>query len=181
MIRRSTLLRYARSLAEVAFSDGVAPQVVAAYAQLGAIAAGVPDFLPILKNPVIPARNKLEILASLGKTFGWHPYFNDYLKVLAANHRLAHVLDIHPLFEEEVDRLDQVVKARAWTARPLPSEAAARLSDALGRALSRRVQVSSAVDESLIGGLRVEVAGVVYDGSVKRQVERLAERLAGKS
>lgn len=181
MIRRSTLLRYARSLAEVAYADGVGPQVIAAYAQLGAITAEVPDFLPILKNPVIPARNKLEILASLGKTLGWPPYFNDYLKVLGANHRLAHVMDIHPLFEEEVDRLDRVVEARAWTARPLAPEAASRLSDALGRVLSRRVRVSASVDASLIGGLRVEVAGIVYDGSVKRQVERLAERLAGKS
>ncbi|MBP7865426.1 MAG: ATP synthase F1 subunit delta [Acidobacteria bacterium] len=181
MIRRSTLLRYARSLAEVAFADGAAPQVTAAYAQLGAIAAEVPDFLPILKNPVIPSRNKLEILAALGKAFGWHPYFNDYLKVLAANHRLAHVMDIHPLFGEEMDRLDRVVKARAWTARPLAPEAVARLSETLGRVLSRRVQVSAAVDASLIGGLRVEVAGTVYDGSVKRQVERLAERLAGTS
>jgi len=33
------------------------------------------------------------------------------------------------------------------------------------------------VDESLIGGLRVEIEGRVYDGTVKGQLARIREKL----
>jgi F-type H+-transporting ATPase subunit delta len=40
--------------------------------------------------------------------------------------------------------------------------------------------MSFAIDESLIGGLVTRIGSTVYDGSVKAQLERLEESLAGK-
>jgi len=39
--------------------------------------------------------------------------------------------------------------------------------------------METVVDPALIGGLRIQVGGTVYDGSVRNQLDRLKRRLAG--
>ena len=177
MIRKSTLLRYARSLAEVAVEAGLADRIEANFAQLDQILKASPELVAVLKNPVISPRNKTDVLGALGAKAGWHKYFCDFLRVLAENHRLPYLLELYPLFQDELDRLRGIVTAKAWTAQPLSPGGAERLAAALGSLSGKNVKIVSELDPALIGGIRVEMEGTVYDGTVRRQLERLVEHL----
>jgi F-type H+-transporting ATPase subunit delta len=54
----------------------------------------------------------------------------------------------------------------------------ARLTQALERTAGRPVEVRVQIDPSLLGGMAVEIGDTVIDGSVRRRLDQLRERLA---
>jgi len=64
-----------------------------------------------------------------------------------------------------------------YSAYPLPDGTKARIEEALGERLNKKVELRSEEDKELIGGLKVIVGGMRIDGSVKRQLELLNESM----
>ena len=73
--------------------------------------------------------------------------------------------------------------ARRWkllTTAPSVREARDRargLEGALASLTGRSVSMTTRVDESIIGGVVARIGSVVYDGSVRRQLEKIRETL----
>jgi F-type H+-transporting ATPase subunit delta len=177
LIRKSILMKYARSLAEVAMETGTITELVAGYQELLAATTQAPDLTVVLKSPALPLPVKSSLLGELGRRLGWHRYFVDFLRLLVENHRVAYFAEIQELFETELERLRGVVKAVAYTAQPMPDARRQELAVALRAALGREVQLEAQVNPQLIGGLMVRVADTVYDGSVRCQLDRIWTRL----
>ena len=69
------------------------------------------------------------------------------------------------------------MRATVTSAAPLPKEIESNLSDKLSRmAGGRKVELESKVDPKLLAGLIAEVDGVVYDGSLRTQLQALRDR-----
>jgi F-type H+-transporting ATPase subunit delta len=111
----------------------------------------------------------------------FHPFLKDFLQLLVEHHRMAGLPVIFELFLQEMSRLRGEVKAAITTARPLEGSRRRQLDGDLSRVLGRRVELTARVDPDLIGGIRLEVEGRIYDGSVRRQLERLKEELAASA
>lgn len=73
---------------------------------------------------------------------------------------------------------DRIV-ATVHTAAPLSDAQQARLADVLSRRYGRRVALNVVTDTSVVGGLRVQVADDVIDGSIAARLADLRHRLAG--
>ncbi|MBW1637735.1 F0F1 ATP synthase subunit delta [Microbacterium resistens] len=73
---------------------------------------------------------------------------------------------------------DRIV-ATVHTAAPLSDAQSARLADVLSRRYGRRVALNVVLDPSVVGGLRVQVADDVIDGSISARLADLRHRLAG--
>jgi len=71
------------------------------------------------------------------------------------------------------------VRALVTTAAPLEPERAAALQGALAGVTGRTVLMETTTSPGLIGGVVARIGSTVYDGSVKRQLEKIRERLAG--
>ncbi|MGO3886479.1 MAG: F0F1 ATP synthase subunit delta [Mycetocola sp.] len=65
------------------------------------------------------------------------------------------------------------------TASPLTAEQNERLARELGANYGKDVDLDVVVDPSLLGGLRVQIAGDVIDGSVSTRISELRQKLAG--
>ena len=178
MIRKAVLMRYARSLAEVALEAGVEPKVAADFAGLLSLAGAVPDYMAIMRNPVVPLSVKDSIVKGMAQRFGFHPFFGEFLRLLVKHHRMPYLTDIHDLYRQEVDRLKGVARPRVVTSRRLDPAHQDRLLASLKQVLCQEVVLDLREDPELIGGLRLEVAGMIFDGSVRHQLERLREGLA---
>ncbi|MGO2658820.1 F0F1 ATP synthase subunit delta [Mycetocola reblochoni] len=76
---------------------------------------------------------------------------------------------------DQAGRLVAEVRAAA----PLDDDQSARLAAELGTSYGRAVDLDVVVDPSLLGGLRVEIAGDVIDGSVSTRISELRQKLAG--
>ena len=64
-------------------------------------------------------------------------------------------------------------------ARPLSDESRRRINDVFERQTGKRVVADASVNPGLLGGVVVEIAGRVYDGSLRTRLERLERSLAG--
>jgi F-type H+-transporting ATPase subunit delta len=78
-----------------------------------------------------------------------------------------------------VDERAGVVNAQVTSARPLAEGIEALLSERLAQMTGKKIRLSFETDESLLGGIVTRIGSTVYDGSVRNQLRRLGEELAG--
>lgn len=96
------------------------------------------------------------------------------MHLLMENHRISLLPAISALFEELKATHTGTLEATITTAFPL---AEAEVNDLVARLMSkfkRQVQPTVAVDPELIGGVRIEVGDVVFDASVRGQLQKMA-------
>jgi F-type H+-transporting ATPase subunit delta len=69
--------------------------------------------------------------------------------------------------------------ATVTTAAPLTDAQAQRLSTALSRTYGGQVTINPVVDPSVVGGVRVQIADDVIDGSIASRLADVRQKLAG--
>jgi F-type H+-transporting ATPase subunit delta len=82
------------------------------------------------------------------------------------------------VFGEERERAQGIVSGTLTTAAPIGDDLASRAADALTRLSGRRVQLRLRLDPEILGGAVAQVGSMVYDGSVRTQLDRLRQRIA---
>lgn len=69
--------------------------------------------------------------------------------------------------------------ATVHTAAALTDAQRARLSDSLSRRYDGQVSLNVVIDPAVVGGLRVQIADDVIDGSISARLADLRQKLAG--
>jgi F-type H+-transporting ATPase subunit delta len=169
--------RYARALAGVARGEG---RLEAILEELERAAAWLGDreLADALTSPVLANDARKALLAQVTSSLGLSGLVKNFLGVLSENHRLdlftAIVRAYRGIVDDDLGRVRGLVR----TPTPIASEAQAELSKALQAALGKQVILNVEIEPALLGGLTVEIAGRVYDGSVRTQLQHLARDLA---
>jgi len=70
-----------------------------------------------------------------------------------------------------------IVQAEMTSAVPLPADTVQAIERAVAERTGRTVSMTAGVDESLLGGVVTRIGSVVYDGSVRRQLEKMKDAL----
>lgn len=138
-----------------------------------------PGLRALVASPVAGAQKAHEVLELLAAEFGevTEPV-RRFVQVLASNKRLALLGEISEQFEALKAEAEKTLDIEVTSAVEMTSDEIDRLSTALEARFEREIEVSTAVDESLIGGAIVRAGDTVVDGSVRGKLEKLAESLA---
>ena len=134
-----------------------------------------PSVQSVLGNPSLDAQSLVSVLVPPGEV---DPLFLQFLSVLAENRRLEQLPEIVSLFDGLRAEDEHVVKAIITSANPLQDAELATIRAALCKRFGRDVEVSTAVDASLIGGAVIDAGDVVIDGSLRTKLARLGAALA---
>lgn len=94
---------------------------------------------------------------------------------------VASLGDIVARFGEIAEAERGIVAADITTAIPLNEALRASLTEKLAAALGRPVTLRERVDESILGGIRISVAGRVLDGSLSSQLDAMRSVLSNAS
>ena len=181
MTARMSALRYARAVLDVALAEAdpaVVEQELAAAAELFKGHAGL---WKVMTNPAVPAPKKRAIVNSLLPQLGVTPVVQKTLQMLASRDRIALLPEIVDAYSSGLMDHQKVVRASVTSAVPLPGDRAKALERELVGITGRKVVMSAAVDPAMIGGLVTRIGSTVWDGSVKRQLEKIREKLAAGS
>jgi F-type H+-transporting ATPase subunit delta len=170
-----TLARpYARAVFKMAREQQRLPQ----WSKLlgwSAHAVSEPAVQAMLGSPEISATALAELVVPPGDV---DPLFQQFLSVLADNRRLGVLPEISGLFDAMRAEDERIVRATITSATPLGDEELAKLRASLVKRFGREVEVSTAVDPSLIGGAVIDAGDVVIDGSLRNKLDRLGAALA---
>jgi F-type H+-transporting ATPase subunit delta len=171
--------RYARALLGLARESGA---VAAAGEELARATATIADpaLAAVVLNPGIAAAARRAIVGRVVEHLGLSPMVGNLVRLLADRDRLSLLPDLARAYEAFVDRELGRARVSIRSAGSLTDAQHAEL-EALARRLtgSQQVVVSVTVDPELIGGVMLDAGGTVYDGTVKTQLARLADRMAG--
>lgn len=100
------------------------------------------------------------------------------IRLLAENDRLALIPDIFVIYEGLRADAQGEIEATVTSAFELDDEQRAKIAEALGRRLRRKVRIVSEVDRDLIGGAIIRAGDLVIDGSLRGRVEKMGRAVA---
>ena len=101
----------------------------------------------------------------------------NFVRVLAENHRLLLVPEIASYYELLRSAVENTVDVEVVSAVPLDAAQAEKLTQALCTRLNRQVRIRTSVDAALLGGAVLRAGDLVIDGSLKGRLQRLATEL----
>jgi F-type H+-transporting ATPase subunit delta len=105
------------------------------------------------------------------------PGMQNFVRVLAENHRLLLLPEIAAHYEELRSDVENTIDVEVVSAVALNSAQAEKLSQALSARLKRKIRMQNSVDATLLGGAVVRAGDLVIDGSLKGRLQRLATEL----
>jgi F-type H+-transporting ATPase subunit delta len=174
---RSSATRYARALLDVSRKEGD-PQAIGL--ELDAFVSLVENNAALhraLVNPAVPVTRKSALLRELLSRVEMSPILAKLLALLAGRDRLVLLPDLRDEYRRRLMDYMNVVQAEVTSAVPLPAAAVQAIERAIAERTGRTVAMTARVDASLIGGVVTRIGSVVYDGSVKRQLEKMKDAL----
>jgi F-type H+-transporting ATPase subunit delta len=182
MTSRAAGTRYARALFDVASKEGDVQEAGRELTTFNELVLGHEALAKIFANPAVPAPRKKAVVEQLiARGAVSSPIVGKLLLLLAERDRLVLLPDIAAAYEIRLMDHAKVVRAEIVTAVDLPADRVAALQQGLAQATGRRVQLTSRIDPSIIGGAIAKVGSTVYDGSVTRQLQKMKETLTAEA
>ncbi len=165
---------YAEALYSLAAESGQTEGWLQALEQVTAAIAAEPAYGDLLACPSIPRKERDTLLS---EAFGslLPATALSFVQLLCAKGHSALLADsvaqFRTLYEDAIRRHTAYVVS----AVPLSDDQQRRLQEKLETISGGTVQLSCTVDESLLGGVRVELDGKVLDGSLKNRLHDVKE------
>ena len=135
------------------------------------------NFAGFLKNRSIERDAQLNVMRSLSKKMKLDSLTTNYLGTIIENGRLVILPEILDASAQAVADQQGEVQATVTSARALTDKQVADLKKALKTATGQDIDVTLKHDESLIGGLKIQVGSLLIDQTVKTRLERLERAL----
>ena len=169
--------RYAKALVNLAARDG---QIETIFEQLGRLQqafACEPRLLPLLSSPTLAADKKAGLLAGLSSYLQLNKTLSNLLGLLQQRQRLEYFDALVEAYREQADARLGIVRALVQSAQPLDAGQRQAISAQLEKRYAKQAALEVAVDPELLGGVRIEVAGQVLDGTLRSGLRRMARYL----
>jgi len=167
--------RYATALYQVSVDDAA---VEAIEGELAAVAVGTSRDLDVsrfLSHPLVPKETKSEFLATAFPEASER--MRSFLELLTHNRRETYLDLIYDEFVDIRTAAEGMIQVRVTTAHALSEDDTERLSVRLETALGCPVRLEKHIDETMLGGARIEAAGQVLDGTIRARLGELRQQL----
>jgi F-type H+-transporting ATPase subunit delta len=173
----SVAVPYAKAAFEYACQKNQLAEWSAALKAL-ADAASDPTFYALLKNPKVSSVALGDLIIEATKGY-FGPEMNNFVCLLAQNHRLIVLPTIFQVFENYRAAYEKMLQINVTSAYPLSKMQEDKLAVALKIRLQRDVKIQFDHNAALLGGavIRVSDLDLVIDRSVKNMLARLANDL----
>ncbi|MEP7360001.1 MAG: F0F1 ATP synthase subunit delta [Chloroflexota bacterium] len=174
--RTSTARRYAEAAFELAERDGTVDTWLG---QLSTVAQAVADpaLTRRLEDPHVALEKRTAVMhGMLGAEM--LPQLGNLLSLALRRRRLETMPQVATEFRRLYNKRAGIVVATATSALELDSTERAALQAQLEKMTGAKVELQTAVDPTILGGIQVRIGDTLYDGSVRGRLERLRAKLA---
>ena len=168
--------RYAKSLIDLATELNQVDVICADMKFIQRICKSNPDFVAVLRSPIIKPGTKEKIIESI-TTERVNLTTSSFIKLLVRKGRETNLPEIANAYVEQFNKLRNIHQLKITTAVPI--------SDVLKDSIVSKVQTSTAlknieietaVNEELIGGFVLEIEGTLIDASILRDLKDIKKQ-----
>src|SRR5580704_17456423 len=165
---------YARAVADVVFDQRLDPAKTLLEAQSVAQLADTSlELREVWEAPSIPSEQKRALLDAIVAREVFSRPVRNFVAVLIDHRRIKFLDVIVKEFEKELNRRMGFVEAEIISSRELGEPERSVLEAQVAKLTGLKVRARYAQDDSILGGAIVKVGSMIYDGSVKGQLERI--------
>jgi F-type H+-transporting ATPase subunit delta len=176
MVRDAVAARYAEALFGASKAKRALDETLEQLTRLHQLLESHPDLKEFLYNPDVEPGEKLSVLAK-ARSGGWSDLVQAFLKMALAMGRAESLPGIAESFRDLVVREQGRLRVVVRSAHPLSDAELSRLRKRFETGEGRVVQLDTVIDPELLGGIQVQLDHRLVDGSVRRALEELRERL----
>ncbi|MCP3105173.1 ATP synthase F1 subunit delta [Myxococcus sp. K15C18031901] len=178
MVNVSIARRYARALLDVSSEGGRVDAIAEQLSSIAEIFAKNAELADVLENPAYTRGQRASVVDGVMKLIpDLEPALANTLRLLVDRNRQGYIGDIARVFRDMADARAGRVRGNVTTAAALPADVLAQLQDTLQKLTQRNVVLQTHVDPSLLGGVSAQVGSILYDGSLRTQLEQLRREL----
>jgi F-type H+-transporting ATPase subunit delta len=177
MSLRTSATRYAKALLEVAIQESDPERIANDLSAVAAAMAESAELRRALTSPGVPQEVRGNIVAAVAAKIGAPPPLAKILTMLSTRGRLDLVPLMAEVYRERLLAHGNVVRATVTSAAPLSPDNVKGLEVSLGGLTGKKVQIETAVDPSLVGGVVARIGSTVYDGSIRTQLQKMKRQL----
>ncbi|HBH11720.1 MAG: ATP synthase subunit delta [Clostridiales bacterium 38_11] len=135
-----------------------------------------PDFYEILKSPKIKIDEKKRVVYDVfGKNQSVE--INNFIKTILDKRRIKDLFKIAKEFEDLIYKHKGIVKATAYTIKPLTVEEQLALKEKLQHLTNKKIELINRIDVNLLGGVMIKLGDKVIDGTLRGKLNRLQNSL----
>jgi F-type H+-transporting ATPase subunit delta len=167
--------RYASALMESAREQNILEEVAGDVQILKGVLKNTREFRLFLSSPVISIEKKRRIVTELFTRRLYSMTFT-FLHMLIVKGREGVLPEIITQFYALRDEMLGIITVEVKTAVPFSGVQEKALITQLEKYSGKKVRVTFSLDKSIQGGFVARTGDTVFDGSVRRQFERLRER-----
>jgi F-type H+-transporting ATPase subunit delta len=165
---------YAEALFSLACENGEEKKIMSELNAVKTAFESDDELLTLLRTPSIPLEERLSVIDSVfGGTVS--KYVLSLLKLMCERKRVPQILQCVEEYGKLLDEKDSVITAKVISAVPLTESERAALREKLEKSSGNTVMLDCSVDESILGGVIVEMLGKVTDGSLRHRLKEIKE------
>jgi ATP synthase F1 delta subunit len=167
---------YARALFEVATEHDLLDAIREQLAQFADALNENRELQVFFFSPYFSTEEKKEALHRVVEDA--EPIFMSFLETLVERHRMPVLFRIRARYDQLWDEANRVLPVSVTSAVPLDESVVKDIVDRIGEQTGETVQLTTATDPEILGGIVVRVGNEILDASIRSRLEQLRNQLA---
>ena len=170
---------YGEGLYALCAEEGIAQPVLEEMKCLSEAFRQNPDLTRLLSNMTLSKQERVGIVDQFfrGQV---NPYVLNFLKILVERGGIFAFRECVKAYQENYNRDHQVLEAEVTTARPLDGDQRERLMGKLRQMTGKEVILREKVDETVMGGVLLQMDGKRYDNTVRHRLDAIRQAMLGE-
>ncbi|MFN8216416.1 MAG: ATP synthase F1 subunit delta [Solirubrobacterales bacterium] len=167
---------YAQALFEAGKDRGKLDSLQSQLAQFADVVERNQDLQVFLFSPYLSSADKRQGLERA--ISGAEPELINFLELLVEKHRMPEIFRIRRELDEMWKKENRRLDVTVTSAVELDQAVVARIGEEVERQTGEAVELSSRVDDGIIGGIVLQVGNMVLDASIRSRLEKLRKTVA---
>ena len=169
--------RYSLALFELSEENSLLNQIEVQASSMLNLINQSNDFSNLIKDPTINQEDLSKVISEIMQNNKFDTLFKNFLNFLIQKRRFFFIERILKSFIEICSRKRGELKAELKSAKELSNEEIAKITEELTKNFSSKIKLNYKHDESLIGGLVVQVGSTMVDTSIKNKLQQIENRM----
>ncbi len=168
-------MSYAQAMLELAQEQKLEKEIYNAALVLRTCLLAQPRYKFVLSSPIIAHEEKLALVREL--LHDAPDLLRNVVLLLCEQNNGVHLMEVLEQYVAYYREQNRILEVTAWSAATLSGDIKARLESALQKRFGQEVLLETKVDKACIGGLKLQMNGRQYDGSLARQLDEISRML----
>lgn len=177
MIGSSITRRYAEALISIGVEEGKSDIFEVELSKINDTLTENPELRSIIYSSIHSSSERKGILTDIAKKIGVSKETGNFINLLIDKNRIEFLPHILKRYEELLDQIAGRIRAEVILAKVTSEDLTEKIKETFEKFTGKEVVLEIKEDPDIIGGIITKLGNVIFDGSIKTQLERVKRKI----